>query len=50
MMVSVGGEAVAKFKFEKEITEENLISFVADFTNGKLNKFAKSEEIPVPND
>jgi len=50
MLVAVGGEAVNKFKYEWEITEENILKFVKDYSSGNLKKFTKSEDIPEKND
>lgn len=39
-----------KFKFEAELTADNLAQFHDDFVAGKLVPFLKSEEIPATND
>lgn len=45
MLVTTAGE-LSKFKYEKEITKENIEKFVNDFINNKLEKFLKTEEDP----
>lgn len=45
MLITTAGE-LAKFKYDKEITKENIEKFVHDFINNKLEKYLKSEEDP----
>jgi thiol-disulfide isomerase/thioredoxin len=41
---------MAKFKFTKDLTAENLKTFVNDFVAGTLTRYMKSEEVPEKND
>ena len=49
MLVHSSNE-VLKFRFEKEVTKENLEAFINEFNNNKLETYKKSEEIPEKND
>jgi len=49
MLVHSSGE-VSKYKFEKEITYDNIGAYLDSFNNNTLEKYLKSEEIPEKND
>ena len=46
----MAGQDLKKYKLEKEITAENIISFHDEFIEGKLLPTRKSEEIPESNE
>ena len=43
----VEGGAPPKYKFEREITYENLVQFLNDYLDGNLRPYLKSEPIPT---
>lgn len=50
VMLIAPSQEMAKFKFTKDLTTENLKTFVNDFVAGSLTRYMKSEEIPEKND
>ncbi|EGR32155.1 prolyl 4- beta polypeptide, putative, partial [Ichthyophthirius multifiliis] len=42
-------EELARYKFEEKFTEKEILNFIQNFKNGKLQRFLKSQDIPEPN-
>lgn len=49
-IVQFKNQNLDKFKMNEEFNKENLVKFVEDFHNGKLEKYFKSEPVPETND
>jgi len=49
MLVETGSE-LFKYRFDADVTANNLNKFIDDWKAGKLEKYMKSEEIPEKND